>query len=497
MFDTPAKFARLIRWEWRLATAERSYGMTMTILVALTLLAFGAGFSWSRERGAVIDQIRAKEAENLKFMRSAFSDQEDFEKIAGRPLDPHEKAQARILRIIADTPTSLAYTGAPWSALLPPSTLSPLSIGHSDLRPDRFKITAWSKRANLEREDIVNPFHLATGPFDPASLAVALLPLVLIVMAHDLISSDRERGILALTLSQPTSLFRIVLARLLVRVAVPTATVVGVTGLGLVAGGADPLDPGTATRFALWAALVLMYGALWGGLALAVNSSGGSSVANAILLAACWIGMVVVIPSAIGKGAALASPVPPRSELITLEREVRAEAERNGNELLDRYYLDHPELTRPDKKDDPYGQTRWDAIALEVDRKMQPASERHRDLLAGQLRFSGRWQVFSPALAAKAAMDDLAGTSLAHHVELTRLAERYHTEFMDYLRPKMMTRYDLGPGDFERLPRYAGYSLGERFHPSPIRRAFLILGAWSAALYLVAILRIRRPIAAS
>lgn len=94
-------------------------------------------------------------------------------------------------------------------------------------------------------------------------------------------------------------------------------------------------------------------------------------------------------------------------------------------------------------------------------------------------------------------MDDLAGASLAHHVELTRLAERYHADFMDYLRPKMMTRYNLGPGDFERLPRYAGYSLGGHLHPAPIRRAFLILGAWSAAFYLVAILRLRRPIAAS
>ncbi|SIO23125.1 ABC-2 type transport system permease protein [Singulisphaera sp. GP187] len=497
MHSTLPHFFHLVKWEWRLAAAERSFGLTLAILAVLTGLAFGVGLSWSGERRAVIDQFRAKEIENHKFLRSAFTDQTDLEQIAGRSLNDHEKSHAKTVRVIAKLPTSLAYFGALWNALLPPAPLAPLSIGHSDLWPDRLKITARSKRTNFEREDIINPFQLATGPFDLASLAVALFPLVLLVLNHDLISTDRERGVLALTLSQPTPYLQVVLARLLVRVGVPVSLVVGVSALGLLAGGTNLLNPATAARFTVWAALVLVYGALWGGLALTLNTLGGSSIAHAIALMACWIGMVIVVPAAISKGAAFASPPPPRAELITFEREVNAEAEKKGRELLDQYYRDHPELERPNKQADPYGQMRWNVIGFEVDRQMRPVLQRHRDRITDQVRFAGLWQSLSPALAVKAAMDDLAGTSLTHHLEFTALAEQYHTEFMDYLRPKMMTRDDLILDDYDRLPSYSGLDLGQRLHPTQLGRSFLILGSWTATLYVVGLVRLRSPITTS
>jgi len=492
------RFLRVLHWEWRLATSERSYGMTLAILSGLTLLADLAGVSWAAERRGVIDSTRAREAENLRFMRSAFSDEADLETIAGRRLSASERTQAKTLRVIAKLPTSLAYFGSNWSALLRPSFLAPLAIGHSDLWPDRFAITAWSKRTNLEREDVVNPFHLATGPFDPSTLVVAILPLVLIVLTHDMISADRERGILALTLSQPTPYSQVVLARLVTRVVVPSALVIGVSALGLViAGGANRFAAGPAVRFVLWSALVLLYGAFWGGLALMVNALGNSSGANAILLVVFWVGTVIVGPAAVVKGAALASPVPPRSELITVERAIRAEAEKNGQELLDRYYRDHPTLVRPDRKADPHGQTRWDAIALEVDRRMQPEFDRFRGRFEGQFHFSARWQPLAPALAVKSAMNDLAGTSLEHHLEFTARAEDYHSAFMDDLRPMMMTRHELSRPEFDRLPRYDDHGLADAIHAATIARGFGVLGAWSMVFYLTSILRLRRAIAVS
>lgn len=500
MTEALTRFLRLLRWEWRLSTAERTYGVTMAILASLSLLALGVGSAYSHAHRSVIDEARAKEAENLKFQRSAFlgpkdAEPVDFEQIAGRPLSDQEKNRARVLRIVAPLPTSLAYSGSPSQALLPPSPLAPLSVGRSDLWPDRAAITAWSKRKNLEREEIVNPLRLATGPFDPSSLIVIVFPLVLIALTHDLIAADRERGVLALTLSQTTPFLAVVLARLLVRVAAPTALVVATTASGLAVGGADLLDPGTASRFAAWAGLVALYAAVWGGIALVVNAFGGSSVANAIAMTAVWIVTVAVVPSAIAKGATLAAPVPPPSELITLEREVNAEAERNGKELLRRYYLDHPELTPLDKKSDPYGQARWDAIALEVDRKMGPAFERRRRQLEERDGFTGRWGMLSPALAVKAAMDDLAGTSLAHHLEFSGLAREYHTEFMDYLRPMMMTRHELSLEEFDRIPRYSGYGLATTCHPGTLWRGILVPSAWAAAFFLLAARRLLRPIA--
>ncbi len=47
---------------------------------------------------------------------------------------------------------------------------------------------------------------------------------------------------------------------------------------------------------------------------------------------------------------------------------------------------------------------------------------------------------------------------------------------MEYLRPKMMARYELGLDDHDRLPKYTGLNMARRLHPAQLGRSFLILG---------------------
>jgi ABC-2 type transport system permease protein len=49
----------------------------------------------------------------------------------------------------------------------------------------------------------------------------------------------------------------------------------------------------------LWVTVVVAYGAFWFALAIAVNALGKNAATNAVMLAACWLAFVVVIPSVI------------------------------------------------------------------------------------------------------------------------------------------------------------------------------------------------------
>jgi len=346
----------------------------------------------------------------------------------------------------------------------------------------------------MDREDLVNPSFLATAPFDPSAFVAALLPLILIALTYDLISGDRERGVLALVLSQPTSYASILAARLGCRVLAPTALVVLGTAAGLAAGGVDVLSPAVLGKFLVWSGLALAYAAFWGALALAVNVAGGSSIANAVALVVAWGAIVVAVPSAVARSADAASPVPTRAELVTREREAEAEALKDGPAVLDRFYAEHPEIDRPTKEQDPYGQNRWVAVGAEVDRRMRPEFERRRERLKGRLERVKRWLPASPALAVKAAMDDLAGSGFRHHIEFLRATEDFHTRFMEYMRPLMMGRGKMSRDQFDRIPSYGRNSLPDEIHPDLYARGLMIPAAWASALSLAALVALRRPV---
>jgi ABC-2 type transport system permease protein len=92
-----------------------------------------------------------------------------------------------------------------------------------------------------------------------------------------------------------------------------------VTGLGLT--GTHLTDGQVLGRLLGWAVSVGLYSAFWCAVALVVNTGRGSSATNAVACVAVWLGVVVLVPSAIDTLARLASPMPARTELVVAVRD--------------------------------------------------------------------------------------------------------------------------------------------------------------------------------
>ncbi len=461
------------------------------VFVALLAIASFSGYRTYQRRLSVIEQAATLSQTNRTLQIASLKGIEDPEVALGRPVTKQERGRARIQRIIATLPTSLAYSGGNFNALLSPSPMMILSSGASDLWPDRFTITAYSQRRNLQREDIASPWQLEAGVWDVTTLVVYLLPLVIVAFTYNVVADDRERGTLAIILSNPIRLDHWVLANLLVRSLTAIVLVLPFSLLPIIlAYGSDQFQT-VATSASFWGLLVAVYGLFWMTVSLFVVGLGRSSLNNGIVLVVFWFALVAVVPNGVAEFAQARQPVLSQQELITSERAFREAAERDGKELKDRYYKQHPEVKRPSHEQDRYNQTHWDIVRLETDRQTQPLIR--KSLAQVEARFGiHRWGMAgSPALACKLAFDDLSGTSVGQHVQFCLRASEFDEDFKTFFQPRMMSREELTLEDYDQMPAFQHQTLAFERDASLQGTALLVLLLWTLAVGAIGYRRIQ------
>ena len=330
-------------------------------------------------------------------------------------------------------------------ALLPPAPLPGLATGQSDLVPGYENVVLWKLAGPADtRSELENPSHLLAGRFDLAFVIIWLYPLFLLAFLYDLMAGDRESGTLRLALSQGISpagwLCRRALARSL-----------PVLGLALVA----TLLAGSAgyeLRLAVALAVVLIYGLFWATLAVAINAVSTSAAGAASTLGAAWVALVLVAPTLINLAAESLYPTPSRPELVAVGRQASGEAEKRGNELLDTFYRDHPELAPPGRRADFMAQRL--TVQEEVADAVAPVLEKFDTQLALQQQTVGRWRFVSPAIAAHEALTDLAGTGYWRHRAFRNQVKEFKQAISDFYTPKVHRRQPLVLQDINRMPTF-------------------------------------------
>ncbi len=335
-------------------------------------------------------------------------------------------------------------------ALLTSFPFQASAVGQSDLIPPVVPVTLDGADPRGGREEIENPVHLLSGPLDLAFFVTFLLPLLALAISFDLLSREREGGTLALLLSQPVTLKRIVLVKVLTRWAVLfslTAGAVAVAFLLLRAG--FHLD-----RFLLWSGVMGLYLAFWTGLGGLVNATGGDSSRNAVALTFLWLFFAILLPSGVQITAGLLHPIPSRAEMVALERGEIQDVQGDAEAVLTRFYDDHAEIMVDGSMTEVDAQTRAFAVDQEVARRLAPLRERYREQLSAQqgLIRSMRW--LSPSILAHEALLEVAGTGDARRDRFDDQVEAFHAEWLSFFTPRIVGELRLTPEELDRIPSW-------------------------------------------
>jgi ABC-type transport system involved in multi-copper enzyme maturation permease subunit len=365
----------------------------------------------------------------------------------------------------------------------PPPLLLPFFNGVFDSLPDEYSLRSDLVSADPLSGDLT-PLDWLFPKIDLSFITGVLMTLVGILLAHDTIAGDSERGTLRLILSGPISRPTVVVAKLSSIILPMNVALVYVVALYMVvviafSDGSFDLSAVSFSDLAgytLVAALVLIVFITLGTvISITVRHS---SLALA-LCALIWIGAVLIWPSLAPYIASLFEPVPTREA-------ARRETVFKMKELIQAELVEHRRTAAELKAQNAGAESAWQRY-LELKRKwverrneeIGRLNDKRKKQIGDQQRFARRLVLFSPYGAFKEALSSLCGTGLESYDEFLATVERYgQQEFL--------------PESFDQLLRQKPWldasKPDERIHlrpfrvPSPTLAERLIVALWPLGL---------------
>lgn len=423
----------VLNLEWKILKRDRAAMAVLLIFAAFLILAALAGGHHASSLANGLERSQTEETTRLA------KHQTDLKQLVAKktPLSSKDPRNA----------VWMGKEGAARLAVLPPSPLAPIALGQRDLHPQAVRVTSGM---NLIREretetPMAGPTRLQTGAFDPAFLFVVLFPLVIIALSYELLSGERERGTLAMLLSQPVSQSALILGKASARLIALCAITLFFALIGLIVGGAEFSGAHASTHALFYAGLLIAWAAFWFAAAIAVNSRGGGSAKNALVLVGLWLILVVVVPGLVNVGVNSFYPPPSRIELLHEAREAAQDIEKELNTIEGRHDID-PDAGEAAKK--------VITVQDELAKRSEPVLKELNEELRARQEILDALRFLSPAILVQMSMEDIAGAGSVRHDRFEAQADRFHKQFRDYFTKRIQGGDNLGLEDLQNLPQF-------------------------------------------
>ena len=422
----------IARLEWRILRRDRAALAVLALFAGLLLL---AAFTGGRRAHQVSDGLdRALGAQTQRF--EALNTQ----------LAKLEAAQAKPVGQDPRDPTWMGREGAARLATLPPAPLAAVAMGQRDLFPQALRVnTEVFLAAERETETpLSGPTRLTTGAFDPAFLFVVLFPLLIIALSYELLSGERERGTLAMLLSQPISQRALVFGKAGARLGVLCLVTLTFAVVGLLVAGVDLSSAGL--EIGLYLAVLVAWAMFWFAAAVAVNAFGRSSASNALMLFGLWLLVVVVVPGLVRVGLDTLHPPPSRVEMLHEAREAAQAMERELAGLEGQHDQDTTTQAYAEK---------LVKVQTDLAKRSAPVLADLRTQLAERQGLLDGLRFLSPAMVVQLALEDVAGTGARRHQRFEAQVDAFHDRFRAQLFEKVRAGTRLDAAQIKAMPQWA------------------------------------------
>ena len=422
----------IARLEWRILRRDRAALAVLALFAGLLLLAAYTGGHRAHQVSDGLARAQAAQTERLDALHVELA---RLEATNAHPTgqDPRD-------------PTWMGREGAARLAILPPAPLAAVAVGQRDLYPQALRVnTEVFLTTQRETETPMSgPTRLTTGAFDPAFLFVVLFPLVIIALSYELLSGERERGTLAMLLSQPISQRALVFGKAGARMGLLCLVTLSFAVGGLLVAGVDL--GGAGLEVGLYLAILVAWALFWFAAAVAVNAFGRSSASNALLLFGLWLLVVVVVPGLTRVGVDTLYPPPSRVEMLHEAREAAQAMERELAGLEGRHDQDTQTQAYAEK---------MVTVQADLARRAAPVLADLRAQLAQRQRLQDGLRFLSPAMVVHLALEDVAGTGARRHQRFEAQVDAFHDRFRAQMFAKVRAGQPLDAAQIKAIPAWA------------------------------------------
>jgi len=331
----------------------------------------------------------------------------------------------------------------------PPSDFAFAALGGRDHAPWKHRIRMLALEGQIYERDVGNPALALVGRFDFAFFAAYVVPLLLIVVLHDLQSGERLAGrhaLLVSTAREATGLWR---QRALLRVALIALGTLGPLLFGCAWSGA-PIGVTLAAT-----ACFTAYCSFWGLLAFFVAGGRRASEQILAILLGLWL-LLAIIGPAVGRLAIdRLVPVPEGADILMIQREAVNDAWDLPKEATMTPFIErHPQWAEFSEVDTPFHWKWYFAFQQVGDQKAEALSEdyrsgrRMRDRLAGWVAWA-----MPPALLQRA-FQRLADTDLRAQLDYEQQVRGFHADLRAFYYARLFPDRPFDASELETLPEF-------------------------------------------
>jgi ABC-2 type transport system permease protein len=332
----------------------------------------------------------------------------------------------------------------------PPSEFAFAALGRRDDAAWKHRVRMLALEGQIHERDAGHPVQALISRFDFAFLAAFVLPLVLIVLLHDLRASERAAGRYNLIVATAGNAARLWRRR------------AGLRAGGVFIGAALPLLgagslAGTPVPTLLAAcALLLAYVLFWTLVCAVVAAWQQAGEVILATLLALWILLGVVVPTAGRIAIDRVVPLPSGADIMLTQREAVNDAwDLPKAATMDTFVERHPQWAAFTVVEHPFEWKWYYAFQQVGDQKAQALSEAYT---AGRLerdRLAGWLAVTAPPVLLERSLQALAATDLRASLAYEARVRAFHASLREFYYPKLFRDERFDPATLDALPRFA------------------------------------------
>ena len=284
-----------------------------------------------------------------------------------------------------------------------------------------------------------------------AFVLVFLAPLFVIVLFHDLTSSEREAGRLRTLDALPLGGRRLWRRRVALRLALLWFALAAPFALGAAVSGASLVSSIAVLT------LIAAYLLFWTAVSMLVSRLRWSSVANAASLAAAWLVLVLVLPTLANVAINRAVPVNQGAEIALAQREAVNRAwDIPREDTMQRFYAAYPQWADSAPVTHVFHYKWYLAFHQNGDASVADKVAAYRQGLERRDAAARNLGWVLPSVGVQAILTRLAETDLQAQLAYQDRIRAYHERLRTFFYGYLFTDRPFGKADFDRAPAFEG-----------------------------------------
>ncbi len=336
-----------------------------------------------------------------------------------------------------------------------PSNWAAFSIGQRDINNYSLKVRMLAVEGQLYDTELTNPMTLLSGNLDLSFLFIVLIPLLIISLCFNLISSERESRVWAVVASQPYSLSKIIILKFSVRF----FAILGLSVVLLLA-ALWLLELPFDGDFALVFAMILGYELFWFILVYILTRFKQNSNFNAVALLGIWLFLVILVPAL---GNVLINryiSIPEAFSTTVTQREAYHEKwDMPKAVVMEPFYEAYPQYRSYPIPEDTYSNGWYFAMQYIADKTAQKDAEALFEKLKRRQEVSAYLSYFVPSLLLQNKFNRIAETDLEDHLKYLESVKKYHKDISEFFYPYLFKGNSIDEKAWEDFPEFDGKQL--------------------------------------